>query len=46
VVQKIDGNWYFIMRQIHLNHNSTGPHWHNEPPHPEWDFDKDEPVPA
>jgi hypothetical protein len=43
-VQKVDGEWYFVMRQTLLNHNSTGPHWDNEPDHPAWDFEKNEPL--
>jgi hypothetical protein len=46
VVQKIDGNWVFVTRQINLNHNSTGPHWDNEPPHPDWDFENNRPAPG
>ena len=34
VVQRVDGRWVFWRRKISLNHDSTGPHWSNEPPHP------------
>jgi len=44
VVQKVDGNWVFVTRQITLNHNSTGPHWDSEPPHPDWDFENNRPA--
>ena len=44
VLQRVDGTWLFHTRQITLNHNSTGPHWDNEPPHPDWDFAKNVPV--
>ena len=44
VLQRVDGKWLFSTRQITLNHNSTGPHWNNEPPHPAWDFAKNVPV--
>ncbi len=35
VVQKIDGRWLFSERSITLNHDGTGTHWDNEPPHPD-----------
>jgi hypothetical protein len=35
LVQKVDGQWRFLDRRITLNHDSTGPHWDNEPPHPD-----------
>ncbi len=35
VVQRVDGEWLFWSRKISLNHEATGPHWSNEPPHPD-----------
>jgi len=46
VVQRVDGRWVFWRRKISLNHDSTGPHWSNEPTHPEWDFETNQPVEA
>jgi hypothetical protein len=34
-VRRVDGRWLFSRRKISLNHDSTGPHWDNEPPHPD-----------
>jgi hypothetical protein len=34
------------MRQTLLNHDSTGSYWDNEPDHPAWDFEKNEPLNA
>jgi hypothetical protein len=33
--QRVDGEWLFSRREITLNHDSTGPHWSNEPTHPD-----------
>lgn len=45
-LQRVDGRWLFARRQISLNHDATGPHWDNEPPHPAWDFQTNTPVNA
>jgi SnoaL-like domain len=46
VLQRIDGRWVFVERQISLNHDATGTHWDNEPPHPDWDFETNTAVTA
>jgi hypothetical protein len=45
-LQRVDGQWKFLNRQITLNHNSTGPHWENEPSHIPWDFEKNQKIEA
>lgn len=44
VLQRVDGDWLLLERRISLNHDGTGPHWNNEPPHPAWDFDNNVPI--
>jgi hypothetical protein len=34
-LQLVDGEWLFNTRKVTLNHDSTGPHWSNEPEHAE-----------
>lgn len=34
-LRRVDGQWRFVERAISLNHDSTGPHWSNEPAHAE-----------
>src|SRR5262245_25785003 len=46
VLQRVDGKWKFLTRQISLNHDATGPHWDNEPHHVPWDFEKNQPITA
>lgn len=36
-LRRIDGRWRFSKRVISLNHDATGPHWSNEPTHPDED---------
>ena len=45
-LQRIDGRWLFLERHISLNHDATGPHWQDEPPHPDWDFERNAPLPS